>query len=172
VKDDFIKPIAILTIICLVVSGALAMTNGVTAPIINEAAAVRAQLAMEAIIPHATGFEQVSHDEFPRAVREAYKTENDVGYIFIVSVNGFSGDIRVICGIDSDGLIISSSTLSHTETKGIGCILDEERWNGPFSGKDAQLDGISAVTGATISTVAYMNAILAAFDAFELIRGV
>jgi len=172
VKDDFIKPIAILTIICLVVSGALSLTNGVTAPIINAAAAERARIAMEAIIPHATGFQQVENDSFPRAVREAYKSENDVGFVFIVSVSGFSGDIRVICGIDPDGKVISSKTLSHTETKGIGCILDEERWTVPFDGKDSQLEGISAVTGATISTVAYMNAIREAFVAFDLIRGV
>jgi len=171
VRRDFIQPIAILTIICLVAAGGLSMVNGVTAPIINAASSDRAQIAMAEIIPDATGFQEVDNDLFPRAVREAFKSDNDVGYIFIVAVNGFSGEIRVMAGIDNDGKIISSKTLAHTETVGIGTILDEDRWTSPFDGKDSRLEGISAITGATISTVAYMNAIREAFVAFEIVRG-
>ena len=170
-KEDFVKPIAILTIICLVVSGALSLTNGLTAPIIEATDAERQIIAMSAIIPHATGFEQIDDVVFSRSIREAYRTENDVGYIIVASVNGFSGEIRVICGIDNEGKIISTSTLQHTETKGIGDILDRESWTGPFSGKDSRLEGISTVSGATISTEAFMNAISEAFAAFEAVRG-
>jgi len=145
--------------------------NGVTHPIIEAAAAERAVTAMNEIIPHATGFVPIDDEGLSRSIREVYGTENDVGFIFIVSVNGFSGEIRIICGIDPDGRIISSMVLQHTETQGIGTIIDEPSFTGQFDGKDGGLEGISAVTGATISTVAYMNAIREVFEAFEIVTG-
>ena len=170
VKDDFIAPILVLSLICLVISGALALMNGVTHPMIEAAAAERTQLAMREVIPHATGFELIHDDELARTIRQAYRTQNDVGYVFVVGVKGFSGEIRIIVGIDPNGKLITSSTLSHTETKGIGNILDELSWTGQFDGKDSSLAGISTVTGATISTSAYMNGIREAFAAFETVR--
>jgi hypothetical protein len=82
--------------ICLVVSGALALMDSITHPVITAAAAERAQEAMIGKIPAATGFEPIGFDEFegiPASIKEAYRTGNDVGYIFIAAVNGFSGDI-------------------------------------------------------------------------------
>ena len=174
-KDDFIKPIAVLAIICIVVSCALALTNGLTAPIIERDSDERTQLAMREIIPDATGFARIEHDGFGRALKEAYKSENDVGHVFIVAVNGFSGDIRVICGVDKDGNIIGCKTLSHTDTKGIADFLtdnSENSWVSKFTGKDNRLEDISTITGATISSTAFMNAIREVFAAFELIKGV
>jgi len=162
-----VAPIVALSLICLLISGALAAMDSVTSPIIGEAAAERAEAAMYSIIPHATGFVRIENEGFPRMVREAYKTENGVGYIFIVSTNGFSGDIRVICGVDPDGRIISSKTLQHTETKGIGTVLEELSFLTQFDGKDSQLEGVLTRTGATISTSAYIRAIMDAFAAFE-----
>lgn len=172
VRKDFIWPIAILTIICLVASSGLSLVNGLTAPMIDLADAERQMLAMNAILPTATGFEEIDDVELPRTVREAFRSENGVGYIVVVSVNGYNGEIRVLCGIDADGKIISAKTLSHSETKGFGDFLDQDWYTGQFDGKDSRLEGISTVTGATISSTAFMNAIREALAAFELIRGV
>ena len=170
-KKDFVMPIAVLTLICLVVTGALAMMNSVTHPIIEAAATERAFATMNEKIPHATGFVPVGAEGLPRSIRAAYRTENDVGYIFIVSVNGFSGEIRVMTAIDPDGRIISSATLSHSETRGIGTVIDDAGFTGQFDGLDSSLEGVSAVTGATITTVAYIAAVEEAFGALEIIRG-
>ena len=166
-------PLLVLTLICLVVSGALALMNSVTHPIIISAAAERADAAMINKIPHATGFEPVELDAFegiPHTVKEAYRTTNEVGYIFIAAINGFSGDITIMCGVDMEGRIIRTSTLSHTETKGIGTIIEQEAFLGTFSGKDDRLEGVDTVTGATISTRAYMDAIMDILEAVEVIR--
>jgi len=170
VKKDFIVPVLVLSLICIVVSGALAVMNGLTHPIIEAAAAERAEAAMNAIIPDAAGFVELGNEGLPDSIREAYAAENGVGYIFIVSVNGFSGDVKVIVGIDPDGRIMRSSTLQHTETKGIGTIIDQDSFTGRFEGKDSNLEGISAVTGATISTNAYIHAAREAFAAFEVVN--
>ncbi|MCL2392326.1 MAG: FMN-binding protein [Oscillospiraceae bacterium] len=170
-KNDFVVPILVLTLICLVVTGALALMNSVTYPVIELAAAERALSAMAEKIPEATGFEPIENVVLPRAIRAAYRTKNDVGYIFIVSVNGFSGEIRVMCAIGPDGRILSNSTLQHTETRGIGTVIDDANFTDQFNGKDSRLDGIQAVSGATISTVAYINAMREAFAILETIRG-
>ena len=170
-KDDFIKPIIILTLICLVVSGALAVLNDLTYPVIQAAAAERAQTVMNSIIPASSGFELISDDRFPATVREAYRETGGKGYVFIVSVNGYGGEVRVICGIDMDGRIIQSSTLAQTETKGLGTIIAEDWWTSQFDDKDSSLEGISTISGATISTRAFINAINDAFAAYEAVRG-
>ena len=171
-KRTYVMPLLVLTIICLVVSGALAFMDSITSPIVAEAAAERAQEAMIKIIPDAQGFESIDLsyiDELPASIREIYRTTNGIGYIIIAAVNGFSGDITVICGIAPDGTIIESATLSHTETKGIGTILEEESFLSPFGGLDASLEGIDTVAGATISTRAYIQAINDIFEAFRLV---
>ena len=166
-------PLLVLFVICFVVSGALAYMNSITSPIVAAAAAERAQSSMMRKIPAASGFELIGLNnisgDMPVSIREIYKTTNDIGYIFIAAVNGFSGDITVICAIDPQGRIISCSTLSHTETRGIGTILDQESFLGPFSGLDDNLEGIDTVAGATISTRAYIHAIRDIFTAFHFI---
>jgi len=173
-KQTFVIPIIVLTVICLVVSGALAVMDYFTSPIILTADAERAAEAMIAKIPHATGFEPIDIEGFeniPRAIKEAYSTSNDIGYIFIAAKNGFSGAITVICAIDNNGKIIATSTLSHTETIGIGTIIEQESFLGPFSNQDYNLNGIDTVTGATISTRAYISIINDIFEAFSIITG-
>ena len=170
IKNDFVAPILVLTCICVIISCALALVYGVAHPAIEAAAADRTQLAMREVIPHATGFELIHDIELPRTIKQAYRTENDVGYVLVVGVKGFSGEIRIIVGMNPDGTLITSSALSHTETKGIGNILDDVTWTGNFDGKDSRLEGITTVTGATISTTAYINGILEAFAAFEKLR--
>ena len=173
-RKTYIMPLLVLTVICLVVSSALAYMDNITGPIISAAAAERAQEAMIEKIPDATGFELIDKSyisgDLPASIREIYRTTNGIGYIFIAAVNGFSGDITVICGIDLEGVIISCSTLSHTETRGIGTILEQESFLDPFSGLDNNLEGIDTVTGATISTRAYIHAIEDIFTAFHLLN--
>ena len=165
VKRTFVLPLVVLTSICLIVSAALAYMNMITSPVISTAAAERAQVTMSEKMPDATGFQTIElselsgHADIPASIREAYKTSNDIGYILIAAVNGFSGDITIICAIDNGGKIISTATLSHTETKGIGTILEEDSFLDTFTGIDDKLEGVDTVTGATISTRAFIHGI-------------
>jgi len=173
-KRTYVMPLLVLTVICLVVSAALAFVDGVTGPEIEAAAAKRAQESMKAKIPDATGFEYIELsyiDGLPASIREIYRTTNGIGYIFIAAVNGFSGDITVICGVDPGGKILATSTLSHTETKGIGTIIEMDSFLSPFKGLDSSSIGtIDTVTGATISTRAYIHAISDILEAFHLVN--
>ena len=163
-KKDFVFPVIVLALICLVMSGALAAVNYITYPVISEAAAERAEQAMRDIIPHADGFISLDKEGLPSSIREAYGTTNDTGYVFIVTAPGYGGEITIICGIDPDGFIIKSLTLAHTETKGISDPVFNMQPD--YIGKDVNLDDIDAISGATITSVAYKNAVLDAFSAF------
>lgn len=171
-KKDFVLPILVLTLICMLISSALAVTNSFTAPVITSAAAARAESARNSIIPEADGFELMQLDGLPATVTEVYKSTNNVGYIFMLKTPGYGGDINLICGIKEDGTIIACKTLSQTETKGLGTKVTETPFESQFVGKDASLDEVSVISGATISSKAYINAIEDAFAAVEIAKEV
>ena len=170
-KNDFVMPIAVLTIICLVIAGLLALTNSATAPVIEQAALERAEAARAAIIPEADGFDLLEIEGLPDTVKEVYKATNDTGYIFMLTTTGYGGEMDLILGMNNDGTIIEVNTLKHSETKGMGSKTTEEPFRSQFTGKDASLEGVDAITGATISSKAYLGAVADAFTAFDIVTG-
>ena len=164
-------PVIVLALICLVISGALAFTNSITEPVIASAAAERERAARYEIIPGADSFEIMDISGLPSTVKEAYRSTNDVGYIILITASGYGGDMKVICGIDPDGKLIHSKALEQAETKGLGSRITDAPFIEQFEGRDSRLEGVAAITGATISSQAYINAIADAFAAFEIIRG-
>ena len=168
-KNDFVMPVVVLVLICMVISGALALTNSFTKPVIEEAAALREAEARNEIIPSATGFDLVEFDGLPDTVRAVYRSHNDVGYIFILTTGGYGGDMRLICGIGPDGNVIRCSVLEHSETKGLGSKVSEPQFENKFDGKDSRLEGVDAIGGATISSNAFISAVMDAFEAFVII---
>jgi electron transport complex protein RnfG len=171
-KKNFLKPILVLTAICLVVAGAIALVNSVTYPVIAVARAERARAIMIDIIPQAEDFEPIESDNLPPSIVEAYRATDDLGYIIIVATNGFNENMRIICGIDNDGNIIEVRTLQHNETRGLGDFIEHESFTAQFSGKDSDvLAEIDSITGATITFDAFVNAVEMALDAFAIIRG-
>ena len=166
-KKDIVMPIVVLVAICLVISAALAITDSATRPVIEQGAAERAELARAEIIPEATGFTKLDSSAMPASIDEAYKTDNGVGYVFTATVTGYGGDMTIMCGIDNDGKIIMCKTLAHSETKGMGSKTADEPFRSQFVGKNSSLDGVSAITGASISSKAYIGAINDIFAAYE-----
>ena len=123
------------------------------------------------VMPGAKSFEAVSI-ELPEGVTEAYIADNG-GYVFMLSTKGYGGEIKLICGIKADGTIEQTKTLSHSETSGIGSkVVDNESpYRSQYEGKTVdKLDGVDAVTGATISSKAYKKAITAAFEAYNSVK--
>jgi electron transport complex protein RnfG len=169
-KKDFVLPITVLTIICLVISAALAITDNFTAPVIKAAAEQRAVEARKAVIPDADGFELVTVDGLPTTVKEVYHSTNDKGYVVMLTAKGYGGDLEIICGIGEDGKILSAKTLSATnETKGMGTKVAEPDFEIQFPGKSSA-DSFDTIAGATITSSAYIGAIHDALAAYEIVR--
>jgi len=171
IKKDFILPIIVLSFVCLFVSAALAVVNSITSPVIIRADAERAAAARKELIPEADEFEIVRADGLPRSVTEVYKATNDTGFIFAVSVAAYGREpIRLLCGVDPYGRIIRAAVLAHSETQGLGTPIFEEPHAGQYWGRDAVgIEEIAAISGATITSIAFKKAMRDALTAFEIV---
>jgi len=171
IKKDLIIPIVVLSLICLFVSGALAIVNYFTEPVIKLAADERAKTAMKEIIPQADGFIILEIDNLPKTVTSVYESTNNSGYIFMVSSQGYGTEaIKLICGIDLSGRVIKSAVLSHNETQGLGTPVFENPHASQYWGKEKSgIENIEVISGATITSRAYKNAIRDAFIAYEIV---
>ena len=117
--NKIFKPIVVLVIICIVITGALAATNSVTAPIIDEATRVAQQKARTELLPEAEDFEPVTGVEVEN-VSDIYASTNDVGVIITSSAKGYGGDVVVMTAFNPDGTIKQIKVTEQAETKGIG----------------------------------------------------
>ena len=171
---DIIKPILVLTCICLVVTGLLAYVNMVTSPIIEKAELDKSQQAMSEVLPEADSFTAVDINklsDIPEEVSEIHKADNGAGYVFILITKGYGGDMKIACGINSEGTVEACTTLSHSETSGLGSKTAEDPYKSQYTGKSADtLNEVEAITGATISSNAYMSAIENGFKAYEIVK--
>jgi len=169
-KKEFVIPVIVLSFICFFVSAALAIGYNMTQPVIEEAAAQRAEAARKEVIPHADGFVLLDVDHLPKTVTAVYGTTNNVGFVFMITTSGYGGEIKLLCAISPDGKIIRTATLSQTETKGIATkVFNQEA---RYIGKDKNLAGTEAVSGATITSNAYKNGIRGAFEVYEKVKGI
>lgn len=170
-KNDIIKPVAVLVCICLVVTAMLAYINSVTSPIIKAADEKAAAQARAEVLKEADSFELMKVNKLPECVDEVYKAKNNAGYVFMLTVKGYGGDMNLICGIKKDGIIEQTKTLSHSETSGLGSKTAEDPYRKQYFGKtEKTVDKVDAISGATISSTAYRKAIDDAFKAYNMVK--
>ena len=169
--NEIIKPVLVLVCICLVVTALLAYINSVTSPIIAKAEQEKTEQAMSEVLADADGFEKLEIENLPDRVTEVYTANNGSGYVFMLTTKGYGGDMKLICGMKSDGTIEQCKTLSHAETSGLGSKTAEDPYRNQYCGKNADtLSEVDAITGATISSTAYKNAIEDAFKAYDMVK--
>ena len=169
--NEIIKPVLVLVCICLIVTALLAYINSVTSPIIAKAEQEKTEQAMSEVLTEADGFEKLEIENLPDRVTEVYTANNGSGYVFMLTTKGYGGDMKLICGMDADGVIEQCKTLSHAETSGLGSKTAEDPYRNQYCGKSADtLSEVDAITGATISSTAYKNAIEDAFKAYDMVK--
>ena len=169
-----IKCVCVLTVICLVISAALAVVNSVTSPIIEAATLERETASRKQVLPQAAVFEPVS-GTFPASVHSAHCGMDDsgaiVGYVFTAKNHGFGGSITVMTAIDCSGKIVAVSTLDVTsETSTLGGLTAKESYTSMYAGKTASLDGVEIISRATITSEAYEKCVLDAFAAYDAVK--
>lgn len=169
--NEIIKPVLVLVCICLVVTALLAYINSVTSPIIAKAEKEKTEQAMSEVLCEADGFEKLEIENLPDRVTEVYTATNGVGYVFMLTTKGYGGDMKLICGMNAEGVIEQCKTLSHAETSGLGSKTAEDPYRNQYCKKSADtLSQVDAITGATISSNAYKNAIEDAFKAYDMVK--
>ncbi|MGI5929014.1 FMN-binding protein [Pseudoflavonifractor sp.] len=167
-----IAPIVVLTCIGLVITAALAVTNQLTAPVIEAQAAAAAEAALKVVLPEGSDFTDITGVELPEGVTAAKAAGNGAGYVFTTTGKGFGGDISVMVGLNADGAITGTKVLSNAETQGIGSkvVEDGSAYQQQLVGM-TDTSGIQATSGATVSSNAMTSAIQTAFDAYVLSTG-
>ena len=173
-KQGIIKAVVVLVVICFVISGALAVVNAFTAPVSKANAQARETAARQELIPEAASFDPVT-DALPSDVLSAYVGKaadgSVAGYVITTAGKGFGGTIQVMVAISPEGTILRCKTLDVSgETKTLGGQTANESYYGQYEGKDSSLSGVSAISGATITSTAYEGCVKAAFEAYETLK--
>ena len=164
-----IKNIAVLVCICVVITSLLAVTNYITAPIIEKNKSDSANEALLEVMPNGTGFESVdiSKQTLPSTVTEVYKETSNIGYVVKLVTSGYASDMVIMCGVSNDGVVTGAVCLSSNETLG-----KEKTYGENFTNKDANgVDAVDTIASATKTTSAYKSAIKDALNTAIIMGG-
>ena len=180
-KNDIIKPVAVLLVICIVIPLALAVTNKVTEKRIDQLVRKNEKETMNRLIK-ADEFvsETYSKDNISFKYNTAKKDGEIKGYIFITAAKGYGGDVTVMTAVGTNGNISKIAvTDASGETPGLGQNVTKakfyEQYKEKSNGVTVVKNGsggkntVDAVTGATISSKAVNTAVREALENYELI---
>jgi len=173
-----------LTIICVVAGAILAGVNMYTTGPIAATKAAALEAAIKAAFdnkPTEDAYMAVTTDGDSLKIYPAMKDGKLVGAAVESNTQkGFSGEIKVIVGFDAEGKLLNYSVLQHAETPGLGAKMQEwfreDKNQQSVLGRnlaDGELkvskDGgdIDAITAATITSRAFLNAVNRAYSAFS-----
>ncbi|MEA2015741.1 MAG: RnfABCDGE type electron transport complex subunit G [Actinomycetota bacterium] len=153
-------PVIFLAIIVIISVSLLLLISSVTAPVLEVRKAEETKSTLEVIFPEMDSYE--IEDEIYVIYRDGEKE----GYAFKTSGSGYSGEIDILVGLDTSFKIKGISILSQTETPGLGARIAEDSFTAQFKGialsevaLKSEGGGVDAITGATISSSAVVDAI-------------
>lgn len=180
-----------LTVICLVAGAILALVNQYTTGPIAASKAATLQNAIREVVPEfdnnptAEAFMAATPEGDSVKIYPALKAGTFVGAaVESFTKKGFSGEIKVIVGFDATGKLYNYSVLQHAETPGLGAKMQE--WFRADKNKQSVLgrnladgglkvskDGgdVDAITAATITSRAFLDAINRAYSAYTRTDG-
>ncbi|MBQ6076253.1 MAG: FMN-binding protein [Lachnospiraceae bacterium] len=167
---EMVKPVLVLTCICLVVAALLSFVNGKTAPIITENARIKAENTRKEVLPGAGSFTEVDCDLQVLDITGAYKEDSGLGYVISSAHKGYGGQVTVTVGISPEGKIIGMNVDVPAETTGVGSKAGAEAYVSRFIGLTGDSSSIDTISGATYSSTAVKAGVDAALAAFEAIR--
>lgn len=175
-----------LTVICIVAAAILAFVNEQTSAVIAVSKKQKLEESIRMVVP---GFDNSPLEEsFMAAVAQgdsvriypARKSGELIGVaVESNTMNGFSGEIRIMVGLKTSGEVIDYAVLQHAETPGLGDKMDPwfktDKNKQNILGKNlsekalsVSKDGgeVDAITAATISSRAFLEAVNRAYTAY------
>lgn len=173
-----------LFLITAIASMALGLTNAATFGRIEEQTELARIAAKSYVLPQAVEFVQLNIDEFRDLhpllleVHKGVTVEEVQGYTFRVKSEGFA-EMELYVGIDNAGKISGVNVVYQRETPGLGSRATDKSFTGQFSGMEAQSpfevvkrlpadDEIQAISGATTSSRAVVDAINASIEFYNV----
>ena len=186
-KSTLFNMTAVLFGITLISSAGVGVVNMITVEPIAAAKQAATTAALTEVLPafDETTTEELTIDEMPIVVYTATKGGAVAGYaVQTMTKQGFSGVVRLMVGFTPEGEVVNVNVLEQSETPGLGTKMTEE--GNPLLKsiqgqrlEDKQLvdgrlavrkDGgdVDALTAATISSRAYVDAINRAWMAYKV----
>lgn len=185
---QIVKLSLVLLLVCVIVAGVLGGVNELTAARIEALNAKKTQEAYGAVLPSSEGY-RVLQDEAFRLVVNGQKIKiltlleaNDgQGYVVETQFSGAQGEITMVVGVNKELCCTGISIIQHAETSGLGANAASSAEVGTafreqFKGQDGSLalrkngGEIDALSGATITSRAVVNATAAAIEAVRSLQ--
>lgn len=176
-KDKGFMPAIILTMICLVTTFLLALTNQFTFLPRLQLEAETARADQQAMFATASTFDEIDlagREADFRGIQSAFVARDaakaTLGFVIKSSYRGYGSNVPVLVAIDNSGKILNLKILANEETPGLGKKVENKSFYSQFAGKsiskaftvnpaETSKVKIDAVAGATISSRAVTEAI-------------
>lgn len=194
--NSTVKNVLCLTLITIVAGFGLGYVYDITKLPIAQMEESTKMAAYRSVFPEAAGFSEnlegyeggkpvegfdgITVDSVVCAQDQAGKT---IGYVMnITTKQGYGGDITISMGIDSQGTVKGVEILDISETAGLGMKAKESKFRDQFKDKTvtaftytktgaASDFEIDAISGATITTKAVVNAVNSGIALFNTLGG-
>lgn len=179
---NILVPTLTLTVITLVITALLVLTNGMTKDTIAALEAQAADEAKQEVLAAADDFTEQTITIDNQEITY-YEAGNGAGYVFSTSSKGYGGAVAVMTGITSDGEISGVKITSQDETPGLGQKALEASFTDQFKmaipeggllvtkGGNPADNEIDAIAGATITTNAVTDSVNEAINIYHEITG-
>lgn len=184
-KSSLKNMVLVLLAITLVSSAAVGYVYSITEEPIAKAKAAKVTEALAEVLPEfdATEVAEVEMDGLPIKVYTATKGGEVSGYaVETMTKQGFGGAVKLMVGFNAAREVYNIAVLEQNETPGLGTKMTDE--GNPlkvsFVGKNpadmtlaVKKDGgdVDALTAATISSRAYVDAVARAYNAMQQVAG-
>ena len=163
-----LKPTIVLSCIAMAVALILSAINMVTGPIIEAQRAAAANGALIEVMPEGGNFEEIDISTLglPEAITNAYKETSGKGYVFRVTSTGYKSGMVIMVGVNAEGKITGSKCLETQDTFG-----KEPEIDNSYNGQSLADFAPNLITGATMTSSGYRDAVSNALQAFTLASG-
>ena len=178
-QSSFKNMVLSLVIISVVAAGALAGIYILTLENINAQKKAKQEAAILAVLPEGAEIDEAEEVNGLTVYRATLNGE-PAGAAVQTEADGFGGVQKIMVGFDAEGNIINYEVLEHQETPGLGDHIAEWFKNADKPGQNiigrkatgafvVSKDGgdVDAITAATISSRAFLNAINKAYAAYK-----
>lgn len=150
----------ILMVICAASAGLLAGVNALTSARITAQAHAEEDISIKEVLPEAESISAVGSGDQIQYYKAFNKENQLIGLAFKAKKKGYASVIETMVGMLPDGTITAIKVISQDETPGLGARVADPSFAGQFKKRNAQtLEGVEAITGATISSSAVISSV-------------
>ena len=165
------KNIIALSLISAIVAVLMAITNYITAPIIEKNQAAKQNAALLEVLPDAKSFEEIDLSAYtlPETVTAAYKADN--GHVVKITTSGYASGLIIMCGINTAGEVVGATVIANAETPSVAGNAIAIYGDALKGATSQTIDSIDTMSGATYTTTGYKNAVKDALTAVAIFDG-